>query len=80
MPYVEKTGTTAIKSQLQQWKGIMHDPMIDGFNGWGCKQKIYEILWAAQSALEDAPTYAGEKEYLREHDKIKMLDALKRRS
>ena len=77
MPYVEKTGVNKIKEQLWQWKSIMNDPMIDGFNGWGCKQKIYEILWAAQDALDTAPSYAGQEEYLKEHDKIKLIQTLK---
>ena len=42
----------------------MHDPNIDGFNGFGCKQKIYQVLWAAQKALVGAPEYAGEEEWL----------------
>ena len=43
MPYIEKTGVKAIKTQLYQWYGVMTDPRIDGFNGFGCKQKIYKI-------------------------------------
>ena len=44
----------------------MHDPNIDGFNGWGCKQKIYKVLWQAKHAIENAPTYSGEEEWLEE--------------
>lgn len=64
MPYVEEVGITAIYDQIDQWKGVMHDPNIDGFNGWACKQKLYYTLWAAQDALKDAPSYAGEEEWL----------------
>jgi hypothetical protein len=66
MPYVEKTGNKAIKEQLWQWEGVMHDPYIDGFNGWGCKQKIYKVLWQAEQAIKNAPKYAGEEEWLEE--------------
>lgn len=66
MPYIEKTGNKAIREQLWQWEGVMHDPMIDGFNGWGCKQKIYEVYFQAKEALEKAPTYVGEDEWLEE--------------
>ena len=45
----------------------MHDPNIDGFNGFGCKQKIYQVLWAAEKALVGAPKYAGEEEWLEEN-------------
>jgi len=61
MPYVEQCGVNTIKQQLEQWKGVMHDPYIDGFNGYGCKQKIKQVLVAAQQALVNAPTYAGEE-------------------
>ena len=69
MPYIEKTGNKAISEQLWQWEGVMHDPNIDGFNGWGCKQKIYKVLWQAQEAIKNAPSYAGEDEWLLEHKK-----------
>ena len=43
MPYIEKAGVKTVKEQLDQWQGVMHDPNIDGFNGFGCKQKIYQV-------------------------------------
>ena len=44
MPYIERTGVTAVKEQLQQWYHVMKDPRIDGFNGWGCKKKLYDEM------------------------------------
>ena len=73
MPYIEKTGVKKIKEQLWQWDGVMHDPNIDGFNGWGCKQKIYEVYFQAKETLEKAPTYSGEDEWLLER-KIKLAE------
>ena len=70
MPYIEKTGVKTIKEQLWQWEGVMHDPNIDGFNGWGCKQKLYKVLWQAEEAIKNAPNYVGEDEWLEE----KMLE------
>ena len=78
MPYIEKTGNKAIEEQLWQWEGVMHDPNIDGFNGWGCKQKIYKVLWQAQKAIKEAPEYAGEDEWLREEKSKKFYKAIKR--
>ena len=49
----------------------MHDPNIDGFNGWGCKQKIYKVLWQAQEAIKNATTYADEQKWLKEHAKAR---------
>ena len=64
MPYIEKAGVATIEEQLEQWKGVMHDPNIDGFNGFYCKQKIYQQMWAAQKPEDGAPEYAGEEEWL----------------
>ena len=66
MPYIEKTGKEKIKEQLWQWEGVMHDPNIDGFNGCGCKQKIYEVYFYAKEMLDKAPKYSGEDEWLEE--------------
>lgn len=66
MPYIEKTGVGKIKEQLWQWEGVMNDPRIDGFNGWGCKQKIYEVKFFIDKILDNAPKYAGEEEWLEE--------------
>jgi hypothetical protein len=47
----------------------MHDPNLDGYIGWACKQKLYYTLWAVQDALKDAPVYHGENEWLGEQTK-----------
>ena len=54
----------------------MHDPHIDGFNGWGCKQKIYEVYFQAKEALEKAPKYSGEDEWLEEQRMNKSFERL----
>ena len=68
MPYIERTGKKTIKEQLYQWFGVMTDPRIDGFNGFACKQKIYEVKWECERILESdkCPTYAGEEEWIKE--------------
>ncbi len=78
MPYIEKTGVTTIKEQLWQWEGVMHDPNIDGFNGWGCKEKLYKVKFMVDAILEEAPTYAGEEEWLHETNKKKIWKELKK--
>lgn len=66
MPYIEETGEKAIERQFRQWAGVMHDPMIDGFNGFGCKQKLYRLKFLLDQMIEDGPEYAGEEEWLEE--------------
>ena len=62
MPYIDHTPVEKVKQAIDLWKGVMHDPNIDGFNGYNCKQKIQEVLEYAKKALEDAPMYAPERE------------------
>ena len=76
MPYIEKTGNRAIEEQLWQWEGVMHDPNIDGFNGWACKQKIYKVLWQAQKAIKESPDYAGQDEWLLEQETKQAIKTL----
>jgi|TARA_R110001592_G_scaffold342185_1_gene631858 hypothetical protein len=68
MPYIEKTGKKTINEQLYQWYHVMVDPRIDGFNGFACKQKIYEVKMECERILnqDNCPTYAGEEEWLKE--------------
>ncbi len=75
MPYIERTGKKTIKEQLYQWFGVMTDPRIDGFNGFACKQKIYEVKWECERILESdkCPTYAGEEEWIQEQIEDKAI-------
>ena len=56
----------------------MHDPNIDGFNGWGCKEKLYKVKFMVDAILEEAPTYAGEEDWLHETNKKKIWKELKK--
>ena len=68
MPYIDKTPIQSVEEALDLWKGVMHDPNIDGYNGFACKQKIYKTLWAAKKALEGAPEYYGEEEWIQKEN------------
>ena len=78
MPYIERTGKKTIKEQLYQWFGVMTDPRIDGFNGFACKQKIYEVKWECERILESdkCPTYAGEEEWVQEQREDKAIKSI----
>ena len=64
MPYIEKLGVNKVKEQIWQYEHVCTDPRIDGFVGWDCKQKLYEIKFAIDEALAKCPEYAGEAEWL----------------
>jgi len=69
MPYIDKTPVESVKTALELWRGVMDDPNIDGYNGFACKKKIYETLWAAEKALKESTVYHGEEEWLEENHK-----------
>jgi hypothetical protein len=54
-----------------------NDARNDGFVGWGCKQDLYRIKWLVEDALRRCPTYSPEEEWLREHEKQKVIRILK---
>ena len=73
MPYVQKLGISEIEEQFYQWDSVMHDPNIDGFNGWGCKQKLYNFKFMLDKMIAEAPTYEPEEEWLLDQ-KIKLAE------
>ena len=78
MPYIQKTNPETIKEQLYQWYGVMTDPRIDGFNGWACKQKIYEIKMECDRLLarDDCPIYVDEEKWIEEKREERAVERL----
>jgi len=58
-----------IKTEISKISWAESDPRVDGFVTWGCKQELYEILWYVEEKLRKCSTYAGEDDFLKEHDK-----------
>ena len=58
-----------IKNEISKISWAESDPRMDGFVTWGCKQELYEILWYVEEKLRKCSTYAGEDNFLKEHDK-----------
>jgi hypothetical protein len=58
-----------IKTEISKISWAESDPRMDGFVTWGCKQELYEILWYVEEKLRKCSTYAGEDDFLKEHDK-----------
>jgi len=66
-----------IINQINKISRAENDPYETGFNTWGAKQDLYLILWHIQDRLEQCSTYADEEEYLRNHSKKQIWNALK---
>ena len=58
-----------IKNEISKISWAESDPRMDGFVTWGCKQELYEILWYVEEKLRKCSNYAGEDDFLKEHDK-----------
>jgi len=61
MPYIDWTPVEKVKEAIDLWKGVMHDPNLDGYNGLACKKKIEAVRDYAIEALKDAPQYYEEQ-------------------
>ena len=53
--------------QIEDMKWYITDPRMDGFSAWGKKQKLYQILWASQDALQRCSTFHGEEQWVEEN-------------
>lgn len=74
---IKRWNTQDICNQIRQITFAATDPRMDGFNTWGCKRDLYEILFFVQQELDKCSTYATiEDEYLKKHDQAMMLKAL----
>jgi hypothetical protein len=62
--------------QIHAMKWAATDPRMDGFVTWPIKQELYKIKWEIDSALANCPKYAGEEEFLEEHNKQVMWNTL----
>lgn len=58
-----------------QWAG--NDPRSDGFTTWHYKKEMYHIKWALEEMMSNMSTYEGEKEFVRDHEKTLVWNALK---
>ena len=55
-----------IQDRLRWLIQQLNDDRMDGFNKFAAKQELYEIKWIVDNALDDAPTFSIEKDWLEE--------------
>ena len=74
---IKKWNVKNICSDISAITFAATDPRMDGFNTWGCKRDLYEILFYVQQELDKCGTYSDiEQDYLTKHDQEMMLRAL----
>ena len=74
---IKNWNTNQILAEINKiyWAGT--DPRMDGFTTWPCKQEMYRIKWAVDEMLSKMSIYAGEEEFLEEHEKELVWKTLK---
>ena len=74
---IKDWSTQEILREIRKITIAATDPYMDGFNTWGCKRELYEILFFVQQELDGCSDYADlEKEYLKKHEQDKLLKIL----
>ena len=53
-----------------------NDPYVTGWNNWPCKQDLYRVKFAVDEMLKKTSTFAGETEWLEEHNKQQVWKTL----
>jgi hypothetical protein len=56
----------------------LQHPGNDGFTQFEIKKDLYKIKWLIDEIIADSSTFAGEEEFLKEHDQAKMWRTLKK--
>ena len=49
-----------------------------GFITWPIKKQMYQLKWLIEESLESASRYAGEDEFLNEHEQQRLINILKK--
>ena len=53
-----------MQKRIQEVISQMNDRYYDGFVKFGAKQELWEIKWMVDKALDDAPEFSTEQEWL----------------
>jgi hypothetical protein len=56
----------------------LHSMYNDGFTQFEIKKDLYKLKWLLDEIMADSPTFAGEDEFLKEREQVKMWRTLKK--
>lgn len=59
---------TSVHHQIYMTGVEVNSPYNDGYTAFYLKQDLYRIKWLVDSILKDSPEFAGEDEFLKEHE------------
>ncbi len=66
----------SVQHQIYMAGVELYSPYNDGFNQFEIKKDLYKLKWLIDSIMKDSPEFAGEKEFVEEHEKIVMWKTL----
>lgn len=67
----------SIQHGIWSMRAEMNSAYNDGFVTWPIKQDLYRLKWLIDESLEQASTYVGETEWLKEQEGEKIMRILK---
>jgi|688.fasta_scaffold01334_78 hypothetical protein len=59
---------TSVHHQIYMTGVEVNSSYNDGYTAFYLKQDLYRIKWLVDSILKDSPEFAGEDEFLKEHE------------
>ena len=66
----------SVQHQIYMAGVEMNNPRNDGFTTFEIKKDLYKLKWLLDQIMKDSSTYAGEKEFVEEHEKKVMWRTL----
>lgn len=54
------------------------DMRLDGWTCFESKKDLYQIKWLVEDALRKCPTFVGEEEWIKEQEKKRIIEILKK--
>lgn len=76
MGYRKPMDYNQVSHQIYMTGVEIHSMYNDGFTQSIMKQDLYKLKWLIDEILADSPTFAGEDEFLKEHEKVVMWRTL----
>jgi hypothetical protein len=77
MGFKKNWDVATVAQQINTMAYECSSPYNDGYVAWGVKQDLYRIKWLVEDAIRRCPEFSPENEWLRDHEKQKVIRILK---
>jgi hypothetical protein len=54
----------------------LNSPYNDGYVQWEIKKDLHKLKWLLDEILQNSPEFAGEDDFIKEHEQVKMWRTL----